>query len=260
MRAEPARRAAPVLPSDVFRGHARAYRQQIDDLAGNLRAVEERRRACRSNWLRYGSNVTAPSTWPFSNALGCSFDSRCTTLTSLACMPLSASARLSTKAPSAPLSTATDLPLRSCIVRMPARPTTASAPCETSDHQDDVRLQPIRGQSEQLIQADDHAVDRLVAESAQHFAGRRILDELHDAGIEMAELAREVERLAADPHVGADAQRGLGLAHAAGERRRHAARKHRPASARHFARSDESSFIAHARPGRRCSLRCGRSG
>jgi hypothetical protein len=46
--------------------------------------------------------------------------------------PFSASARLSTKAPSAPLSTATGLPLRSCIERMPRRPTTASAPWDTS--------------------------------------------------------------------------------------------------------------------------------
>ncbi len=87
------------------------------------------------------------------------------------------------------------------------------------DHQDDPRLQPVRGEPEQLVQADDHAVDGLVAKRAQDFARRRILDELHGRRIQATQLPREVERLAPDPDVGADAQGGFRLAHAAGERK-----------------------------------------
>jgi hypothetical protein len=135
-------------------------------------------------------------------------------------MPFFASARLSTKAPSAPLSTATDLPARSRIERMPGRPTTTSAPCETSTTSTTLGCSPSTARPEQLVEADHHAVDRLVAERAQHLARRRVLDELDRGRIEPAELAREVERLAADPDVGADAQRVVGLAHAAAERER----------------------------------------
>ena len=50
------------------------------------------------------------------------------------------------------------------------------------DDQDDPRLQPVDREAEQLVEADHHAVDRLVAEGAQHLARRRVLDELHRAG------------------------------------------------------------------------------
>jgi hypothetical protein len=49
-------------------------------------------------------------------------------------------------------------------------------------HQDDPRLQPIHGKPEQLVQADDHAVDGLVAIGAKDFARRWILDKLNGRG------------------------------------------------------------------------------
>ena len=60
-------------------------------------------------------------------------------------------------------------------------------------YQNDPRLQTIRSESEQLIEADDHAVDRLIPESTQHLARGRILDQLHRLRIEVSQLAREVE-------------------------------------------------------------------
>ena len=70
-------------------------------------------------------------------------------------------------------------------------------------------MQSIGGEPEQFVQADDHAVDRLIAKGAQHFAGRRVFDELHGGWIEAAQLTREVEGLAPDPDVRTDAQRGF---------------------------------------------------
>ena len=85
------------------------------------------------------------------------------------------------------------------------------------DHEDDPGLQPVGGEAEELVEADDHAVDGLVAIGAQHLARGGVLHELHDVRIEVAELAREIQRLAADPYVGADAQRRLRIAGAGPE-------------------------------------------
>src|SRR4029078_10496106 len=69
------------------------------------------------------------------------------------------------------------------------------------DDQDDPRLKTIGGETEQLIEADNHAIDRLIAKSAQHLARRRIFDELDDRCIEALEFAGEVQRLAAGPNI-----------------------------------------------------------
>ena len=84
-------------------------------------------------------------------------------------------------------------------------------------HQDDPRLEPVRGESEQLIEADHHPVDRLITKSAKDFARRWILHQLHGRRFEATQLPRQVKRLAPYPYVGADAQRGFRFAHATGQ-------------------------------------------
>src|SRR4030095_6051732 len=86
-------------------------------------------------------------------------------------------------------------------------------------YENDPRLQAVDGEPEQLIEADDHAVDGLVAKSAMHFARRRILHELYDCRIQTAELPREVKRLAPYPDIRADAQGGFRFAHATEQRK-----------------------------------------
>src|SRR5437763_16781550 len=120
------------------------------------------------------------------------------------------------------------------------------------DDQDDPRLQPIGGEPEQFVQADDHSVDRLVAKGAHHFTRRRIFDELHGGRIETPQLTREIEWLAADPDVRTDAQRGF-LPAATEERKRQGAAcqsahegANAPAAARH---------VTTLRPERKCSPR-----
>src|SRR5207248_11666281 len=85
------------------------------------------------------------------------------------------------------------------------------------DHEDDPRLQSIRSEAEQFVETDDHAIDGLIAKRAQHFARGRILNQLHGRGIQAPELASQIERLAPNPDIGADAERRFGLAHTARE-------------------------------------------
>jgi hypothetical protein len=89
-------------------------------------------------------------------------------------------------------------------------------------HQNDPRLKSVRGESEQLVEADDHAVDRLVAKRTQDIARRWIFHELYDRRIELAQLPRQVKRFAPYPDVGTDAQRGFRLACNRQARRPHA--------------------------------------
>ena len=129
-------------------------------------------------------------------------------------------------------------------------------PRTTDDHvrpvghvhdQDDPRLQPVHGESEQLVQADDHAVDGLVAKGAKDFARRWILDKLHRFGVEMTQLPRQVERFASDPDIGADAQGGFRFAHATAQREQ---KRDACENAQLFARArNRCSFGSHAPSG-----------
>jgi hypothetical protein len=86
-------------------------------------------------------------------------------------------------------------------------------------HQNDPRLQPILGESEQFIQADHHAVDGLVAKSAMNLARRRILHELYGRRIQATQVPRQVKRFAPYPDIGTDTQGGFRLAHATSQRK-----------------------------------------
>jgi len=121
--------------------------------------------------------------------------------------------------------------------------------------EDDPRLQTIHGEPEQLVEAYHHAVDRLVAKCAQDFARRRVLDELDGGGVQPAELPREIQRLAAYPDIGADAQRSLGLTRTAEERQ-----QEHPAGDDIKTRSGaRGGFHVTLHPARKCSPHCARS-
>jgi len=84
--------------------------------------------------------------------------------------------------------------LRSLIVRMPARPTTVSAPCDTSTTRMIFGCSPSTARPNNSSRHDDHAVDRFVAKGAQDVAGGGVLDEPDLVRIELTQLARAARK------------------------------------------------------------------